>query len=116
MTGAGIEIGLGIEYNARMSNIATDRLVQFALETARAQLGEKRVERAEVREMTDASDERALNITFVLKPFRKNDLSGEKLSQISLDILDFLVAKGDTRFPYTHYITTEELKQLHAVQ
>lgn len=99
-----------------MSDVSTDRLSKLALEAARARFGKKTVERADVREVTDALDERAFDITFVIDSSRGIDLSGEKMSQVSLDIIDFLVAKRDARFPYTHYITTDELKQLQAAQ
>jgi Mg-chelatase subunit ChlD len=99
-----------------MAGMSIDRVSKLALEAARARFGKKAVARADVREVTDASDERAFNITFVVDASGGIDLSGEKMSQVSLDIIDFLVAKGDSRFPYTHYITMDELKQLQAAQ
>jgi hypothetical protein len=87
-----------------------------ALQIGRSLLGEKRVERVDVEDELDSSDQRSLSITFILKPSKKLNLSGEKLSQINLEILDFLSASGDTRFPYTHYITTDELRQLSAAE
>ncbi|HTQ15258.1 MAG TPA: hypothetical protein VMH86_15405 [Rhizomicrobium sp.] len=99
-----------------MDTLPIELVRERALQIGRSQLGEKRVERVDVEDEIDASDQHSLSITFVLKPSKKLNLSGEKLGRINLEILDLLAASGDIRFPYTHYVTTDELKQLSAAE
>lgn len=90
--------------------LTLSQLQNGILEIARKHLGDA-VKRVKVAEDADLDGKDSLRITIVV---RSGDikLSGTNLGKIKIDVIDFLQAKGDQRFPYTHYATEAELRSL----
>ncbi|MGH6873067.1 MAG: hypothetical protein ACREHE_16350 [Rhizomicrobium sp.] len=99
-----------------MENVSLAEVRDYALQIGRTTFGGKRLNNVLVEEEFDSSGELSLSVTFVFNPKPRPKLSGGKLGKISLDLVDFLHARKDERFPYTHYATTDELKQLSVAE
>ena len=83
-----------------------------ALRIAREQFGAEQVKRTVVESDIDSEGKDSLSITIVLKSIGL--LTGMRLGKTSLDLIDYTYRNGDDRYPYTHYATEKEMKELAA--
>lgn len=83
-------------------------------EIAAATLKTERVDDVLVETDFDQLDRDALRITIVLRDRKNLKVGGEASGSIRLQTSDFLLGKGDERFPYTRFVTTKELADLNA--
>jgi hypothetical protein len=83
-------------------------------EIATATLKGERVDDVLVEPDFDQLDRDALRITIVLKDRKNLKIEGEANVSIIVATSDFLLSKGDERFPYTRFVTTKELADLNA--
>jgi hypothetical protein len=85
-----------------------------AREVAAAALTSERVDDVLVEPDVDQWDRDALRITIVLKDRKNLRVSGAAATSIMLAVGDFLISRGDERFPHTRFVTTRELAELNA--
>lgn len=98
----------------KMAAVQTSEIRAKVKEIADAALKGERVDDVLVEPDFDQLDRDALRITIVLKDRKNLKVTGEANVSIILAVSDFLVSKGDERFPYTRVVTTKELADLNA--
>ncbi len=82
------------------------------LKVVRDKLGRQNVEQVIVNDDVDEDGAICLQVTTVLRNQDVLESRGSQLGDISLAIIDLLKKHRDPRFPYTHYVTRAELKEL----
>jgi hypothetical protein len=82
------------------------------LKIGRHALGRDAVTRVLVEDDIDSDGQACLSITFVLKNEQVLDSRGSQLNGITVAVIDMLRNHDDGRFPFTHYVTAEELHEL----
>lgn len=91
--------------------VGLEQLREKALEIARKHLGDG-VKDAVAEEDVNAEGESSVRVTIIIRKAWTAPPSGDKLSRIGLDLVDYLSEQGDPRVPYTHYATASEYRRL----
>jgi len=81
------------------------------LAIARKKLGGSTVQDIRIDDDLDLDGANCLRITVILKSHSILRSKGDKLSELSLEIKEFLDLKADGRFPYVHYATKAEMEE-----
>jgi len=79
---------------------------------AREQFGAKRLADVRVESYTPLEGDAGVSATIVLRSSEGYRLSTEQVRNITRAANEFMLANNDTRFVYTHYATTGDIKEL----
>lgn len=82
------------------------------LRVAREEFGAKRLADVRVSSYLPPEGEEGVSATIILKPQQGYRLSAKQVSSITRQANEFMAVNKDRRFVYTHYASTDDLKEL----
>mgnify|MGYP001015739730 CR=1 FL=1 len=91
------------------------KIIEIAQKAAVANLSSAAVHSVLSEPTVDSQGREALQITIVLTPDAVENIKGENVLKMLVEIQDKLQEAGDERFPIMRYATEQELKELESL-